>query len=172
MIAVNISKLYLANFDKVSDFNSTIPWITGYWFLVSAYIGNIICIVQKNKHLFYISLSMFFCSSILFWILYFLGCRKILTMIKEPRTLLCEILFRSSIVAIAAWAILFLKLVLPYKGNIQVDFPVFLISDTAVLYYLLLDMFKYTRNKIDEFEKQKKKEELNSIKYGGKNFSV
>lgn len=93
-------------------------------------------------------------------------------MIKEPRTLLCEIFFRSSIVAIAAWAILFLKLVLPYKGNIQVDFPVFLISDTAVLYYPLLDMFKYTRNKIDEFEKQKKKEELNSIKYGGKNFSV
>lgn len=179
-----IIKILLNTPDVIGDFNHSIVILSQLWvytlavlFLAWFHITGLKTIDAYGSSFILICIFYFVAP---FWVVYFLSCRKVLKSIHKSSALLKENTVRSILIANTAWLTLFDNLLSKYYASITyVTVISIFVSTVAAAYYPLLDMYKFTRTKLDEYEKEKsieaerkRKEEIENESNGSKNYTA
>ena len=124
--------------------------------------SNIKIDISKKHLLIYISLYYVF----IVWIclMYFSFCIRLLNSINVKCSIFITISVKSMLIALVAWVSIY------RHTQATIDYYINLLVSIFGLLYPILDMYKYVRSKIDEFDKQEQQEkekceELEKEKY-------
>lgn len=176
-VLVTSISAFFKDSDVIGDFNGNMILLSKLWVISLLSLFFAWTSVKRSSEslpdiILLISISFYAVS---FWISYFFMCFRVLKIIHKSIALFIEKVVRSILVAITAWLVLFAN---SQSTGIYEYISIFVSTATAA-YYPLLDMYKYTRTQIDEYEKEKiieaerkRQEEIENESNGSKNYTV
>lgn len=168
--------------NRFNKYSWSIMVVQGYCHFILM-LSTLDLIISENHNFHNYMMAFSFAALLVYLIiffLYFCVCKRILKVSldstsKKNLPLFYESVCRSVLIALTAWLTIFVN----NKSNEFLSSLLTFLSTISALLYPMLDMYKFTRTRLDEYEKEKiieaerkRQEEIENESNGSKNYTA